>query len=403
MAYVRELVGNWRALTAASVGLAAGTITNYINNLFTPQLIGQFGWSKAEVSLIGLSVLFGAICLPIAGRLTDVIGVRRMASVGVVSSPLLFVALSLMQGDFRLFFLLTVLQVVLVTCTVSITIYTRLISEKFHNARGMALGIASCTPAVVAALAMPFLSAVIDDQGWRIGYRLVALCVALGGISALLLIPRDADAHRIAPVRGEARRHYGEIVRNPAFAILMAGMVLTNLAITLQTTQLKVVLLDRGVLSATGSLLVSVYASGVIVGRFLCGAALDRFPAPVVAALAMGLPCIGHAILASGVSSPELIGLGVLLLGLSIGGEGDVAAYLVMRHFRPQVYSSVLGLITAAMSIAAALGAVVMSYTVRLSGDFRLFLTICAVSSFVGGAVFLLLGRRRSDPAPNPA
>jgi MFS family permease len=395
VAYVRELLSNWRVQTAASLGLAAGTITNYINNLFTPQLIGQFGWAKSEVSLIGLSVLFAAVCLPIAGRLTDVVGVRRMASVGVVSSPLLFVALSYMQGDFRLFFLLTVLQVVLVTCTVSITIYTRLISEKFRNARGLALGIASCTPAVVAALAMPFLSAFIDAHGWRAGYRLVAACVALGGVTALLLIPRDADSHRVVPAPGEARRHYREILRNPAFAIIMAGMVLTNLAITLQTTQLKVVLLDRGLSSATGSLLVSVYASGVIIGRFLCGAALDRFPAPVVAALAMGLPCLGHAILASGVPEPALVGLGVLLLGLSIGGEGDVAAYLVMRHFQPQVYSSVLGLITAAMSVAAAFGAVLLSFTLQLSGTFTPFLTTCAVASFVGGAVFLLLGRTR--------
>jgi predicted MFS family arabinose efflux permease len=399
VAYLAELRRNWRALTAASIGLAAGTITNYINNLFTPKLIGQFGWPKAEVSLIGLSVLLGAVCLPIAGRLTDVIGVRRMALAGVISSPLLFVALSLMQGDFRIFFLLTCLQVVLVTCTVSITIYTRLISETFHSARGLALGIASCTPALVAALATPFLSAAIEAHGWRVGYRLVAAAVAAGGAAALLLIPREADRHRAPGAPKAAERNYGQILRNPAFGLIMAGMALTNLAITMQTTQLKVVLLDRGMSSAQGSLLVSVYASGVIIGRFLCGAALDRFPAPVVAALAMGLPSIGHAILGFGPPQDLLTGLAVLFLGLSIGGEGDVAAYLVMRHFQPQVYSTVLGLVCAAMSVAAAIGAVVMSYTVRATGGFTTFLAICAVCSFVGGAVFLLLGRTpRREP-----
>jgi MFS family permease len=397
VAYFREIGGNWRALAAASIGLAAGTITNYVNNLFTPQLIAQFGWSRSEVSLIGVTVLVAAVCLPIAGRLTDVLGVRRMALVGVISSPLVFVALSLMQGDFRQFFLLNLAQVVLVTCTVSITIYTRLISEKFRNARGLALGIASCTPALVAAVGMPFLSALIDADGWRTGYRAVAACVAAGGAAALLLIPKDAEGHRAKAAPGAARRNYGEIVHNPAFVLIMAGMVLTNLAITLQTSQLKVVLLDRGLSSATGSLLISVYAAGVIVGRFLCGAALDRFPAHRVAALAMGLPGLGHAILASGVASPALFGLAALLLGLSIGGEGDVAAYLVMRHFRAEAYSSVLGLICAAMSLAAAGGAVLLSWTLTLGHGFTPFLSTCAVASLLGGATFLLLGRA---PAP---
>ena len=49
----------------------------------------------------------------LAGRITDRLGTRRVAAFGVVCATLIYVALSMMQGSFILFFLLNTAQIAL--------------------------------------------------------------------------------------------------------------------------------------------------------------------------------------------------------------------------------------------------------------------------------------------------
>ena len=240
--------------------------------------------------------------------------------IGVVGAPLVFLGLSLMTGSFSLFFLLSLIQITLVGGTTSATIYSRLIAQQFNRARGVALAMAACTPPAAAAAIVPFLSNSIDVNGWRPGYVALAMYAAIAGVIAIFLIPAGTGVRRSAGLVGRnPSRVYADIVRNPAFKLIIAGMVLCNLSFTLQTSQLKVLLLDRWMDSATGSLAISLFAISVIVGRLLCGIALDRFPTHFVAAVSLGLPGIGLGILASGVSEPMAIAVAVLLLGLSLG------------------------------------------------------------------------------------
>ena len=84
-----------------------------------------------------------------------------MAIVGVICGPLVFMGLSAMTGPLFLFFLLNLIQILIVGGTTSVTIYSRLIAQEYVSARGMALAIATCTPPAVAAAAVPFLSATL--------------------------------------------------------------------------------------------------------------------------------------------------------------------------------------------------------------------------------------------------
>ena len=85
MSYIGEFRKSWRALAAAGVGMAAGyLLVNYISNIFTPHLIEEFGWSRGDLARVGATAILGIIGQPIAGRLTDAFGVRRVALVGVI-------------------------------------------------------------------------------------------------------------------------------------------------------------------------------------------------------------------------------------------------------------------------------------------------------------------------------
>lgn len=394
MQYLREITGNWRPLLAASLGLAAGTISTYVNNLFSPSLIAEFGWAKSDFALIGLTVAFAAICLPIAGRIADRVGTRRIAMVGVAGLPLVFAGLATMNGGFGLFFMLSTLQMLIVSSLAGAVVYTRLIAQKFSMARGVALGIASCAPPAATALLSPLLSMVIADLGWRMGYVGLGIYSAVFGAIALWLIPADTDGHRKAATGLRlGRQGYMAILRDPAFLLIFGALLLCNLHFTIQTTQLKVILMDRGLGADIGSLMVSVFATGVVIGRIACGLALDRFPTHLVAVVSFAIPAVGLGILASEAPGLAMVTAAIMCLGLSLGAEGDLAVYLAAKYFRQDIFSSVLGLFTGAMAVSATIGAGILSLLLMQFASYTPFLIFTATSMMLGALSFLLLPR----------
>jgi MFS family permease len=396
MTYLGEFRANWRYAIAASIGMAAGyLLVNYIGNVFTPHLIKELGFSRSDIALVGATSFLGILGQPIVGRLVDAFGVRLTAMVGVICAPLIFLGLSAMTGSLIQYFLLSLVQVTVVGGTTASVVYTRLIAQRFDRARGIALAIAACAAPATATLSIPFLSEFIDVHGWRAGYMLLAACVAVAGALAMLLIPAGTGARRSAEASSVDRKgRYRVIIKSPAFLFIITGVILCNLSWTMQTSQLKVLLLDRGVDAATGAMAISLYPLSVIGGRLLCGLCLDRFPTYAVVALSMGLPCLGLGILLTGSTEPSAIAAAVLVLGLSQGAEGDVLAYAVMRYFALEIYSTVFGLVLGALALSVSVGSLLLSYTLKITeGSFTPFMILGAIAALLGAAMFMMLKR----------
>lgn len=402
-----EIWTNWRSVASAALGLACGHMLNmYTASLFAPHLLQEFGWSRAQFALTGLTILAGVITLPIAGRLVDAIGVRRMATIGIVASPLLYLGFSLQTGSFAHYFLLVLGQAILVGATTTSVVYSRLIAERFVTSRGLALSLAACAPALTTIAVAPLLTNLIEHYGWRGGYVALAVAVAIAGACTLLLIPTEPGSVS-RPISGPGlRRQYAAIIRNRTFRVIVLASGLTHATVAVQATQLTLLLGERGLDEAAAGWLISLYAFGIVVGRLVCGIALDRFAAHAVSAVALGLPTISFAIFVSGVEIPAILAGGVMILGLSVGADFDIIAFLVMRFFPLEVFGTVYSLIGSVMASSAALGALLLSITFQLGGGFSQFFAIVAVMTITGSLLFLQLGRHktiaqasREDPA----
>jgi MFS family permease len=400
--YGAEISANKRVLAAVTAGMGAGFLLNhYIANTFAPNLIDEFGWSRSGFALVGALGLISLLVIPFVGRMTDRVGSRRVAMIGVITFPLTFIAYSQMSGSLTAYAVITLIQNLICGATTSSVVYSRLIAERFVTARGLALAVAATSPALVGLLGTPALQNVIDAQGWRAGYLAVAAWTAVIGGLALILIPRRTpdDPVKAKRKRRTAREDYPLVLRSPTFWAIFAGFFLCNLIYPMQSTQMKLMLLENGATPSFAALLISVFAGGVMVGRIACGLALDRFPAHWVAAIAMGLPAIGLFMLAAGVSTPPVLGLAVVLMGLSLGAESDLAAYLVMRYFPVAIYGTVLGLVVTSLALSATIGALVLSYTLNLVDHFWLYMLIAGITSVIGALLFLFLGRQSSVDA----
>lgn len=390
-AYLAELRKHRRSLAAASLGLASGyQLTNFLTNLFGPHLIHAFGWSKAQLSLGGAAALSTVLLGPVAGRITDAVGVRPMAAAGVISTPLVYLGYASMNGDIRLFVLIAVLQTVMMGLTTSSIVYARILAQEFTYARGAALAIAACAPALASILLARPLSAFMETHGWRAGYLALAILTGVGGAVTLMLIPRGSS-RTLRAKPGANAALYREIGRNRTFWVIIFGLLLCNLPVMMQASQLGVLLQDHRAGTSSIAWIVALYAVAVILGRLVCGFCLDRWPTHIVVAINMSLPAVGLFILASSVTHVGILGGAVGMLGLAIGAEVSIMSFLVMRYFPVEIFSTVIGLVASVVALSAAGGALILSLTLQISGGFTLFLLMTGSASLIGGLSFLLL------------
>ena len=391
-AYWGEFRTHWRPLLAATMGLGFGIgLSAYTMSLFAPKLIAEFGWPRSQFALLGSMGLLMLIAQPITGRLTDRFGVRAVSMVGVLAGPSAYIAFAMQPGSIRAFFAIAVLQIVVGTLTTS-PVYTRIVAERFERARGLAFSIVMTGPPLVGAVLAPLLGRFIESEGWRNGYLLMGGITMAFGLIAVAMTPPHIGTRPDEDVPVEPKAGHGVIVRNPAFWVLIIGMILVNFPQGLVSAQMKLMLMDSGAQSQTATWLISIYAVGVMVGRFACGLSLDRMQPHHVAALTLSMPAIGMMLMASPFDATIVLALSVAMMGLAQGAEGDVAAYLVSRRFGLNVFSLVMGLVGASIAGGAALGAVTLSYTLGLWGSYAPFLVIGACVTLVGALLFLTLG-----------
>lgn len=400
MTYFAELKRSWRPLLAATIGMGSGmSVVGVITSTIVPTLIADTGWSKAQFAMVGSLALLMSFVFPFVGRLADTIGVRWTALIGQVTLPLVYLAYSLMGGELWVYVVIFALQSVLCVTTTS-TVYTRAAVQHVERARGLALAIVASGPALAGIVIAPVLNAYVEANGWRASYQAVALCTAVAGIVTFLLLPSDKATNTAAtPPKRRAREDYPLILRSRPFWILLVAMLLCNLPQTIVLVQLKLLLLANGITGEGASVMLSAVSVGMLAGRFVTGIALDRFNAVITSFFGLALPCVGLFLLASSLDTPTVVTIAVFCLGFAFGAEGDIIAFLVARHFGVRVYSSTLGLLTAAMSFSTASGAMLLSLTLARTGGYELYLVIVGCAVLLGAASILLLGRGR---APDP-
>jgi MFS family permease len=318
LSYFGEFRIHWPNLLGAGLGLGLGSaINHHLTSLFAPSLIADFGWTRAEFALTGMVGLVSMLFTPFAGRITDTLGPRKAAMIGFSVLPAGYFCLSLMTGPIWQYYAILVVNGTLGILTATM-VFTRVVVERFDIARGIALAVMLSCPPLIAAFAAPVIGSIIENEGWRTGYRTLAALSATGGIAAILLIGRTKGSP--PPERAGSKLDLAklrEFARNPLFWLLVAGMFLVNLPQILVASQFNLMMMENGASMAYATLLLSLYQICVVAGRFICGWSLDRVAPHVVAILMLGLPVMGYLALASSFDALWLLAGVAVMVGLA--------------------------------------------------------------------------------------
>lgn len=411
MSDLGELRRNLRPLVAASLGSGTSLpLFAYTNSAFAPHLVREFGWSREQFALVGLTMLTTIFVLPFIGRLTDRLGVRRVALAGTILVPLCFVGYATQNGSFAWFLAASTANLAVGSLTGPL-VYTRLVAENFERSTGLALTIVNCVPALLAMPLVPLTNWWIEHLGWRSAYLALGVLALVAGLAAIRLVPRGTGPGHMAPAGVNepdfpavsetprpAREDYGLILRSGVFWTILVAMFLCLLQTPLHASQMNLMLLDQHISAQTAANIVTLYAAGTVVGRILCGLALDRFPTPLVTSLSMVLPALGFFVLGSDLDAVAVVGAAMFLVGLAVGAESDLVSFLVQRYFALRIYNTTLGLVHTVSFLASALGALAISRTLAAYDSFAPYLLMVSGAILCGALLFLALPWSRARP-----
>lgn len=388
----QELRARWVLILAVMLGSGINptVLVPYSAGVFMPALQESFGWSRGAISF-GITLYLGvtALMAPVAGALADRRGVTAMIPVSLGATVIAFVALSMLEGHYPLF-LLILAALGVAGAGATTLIMSRVVATAFDKARGTALGLGLLGIGITSMIAPSLLSGVVAEQGWRAAYLALAM-VALG---ALPLVAIPVWRHRHADVRrrtGEEGPRLAAILSSPIFRMLGIGFFLIQVSVTGILVHFIPLLLDHGASAAQAALFAGMIGAVMIVSRLLVGVIIDRVFAPRVACAVTAAAALGVALLAFGGASAAAFG--AFAVGLVIGAEFDLAAYLVSRYFPARAFGRIYGLLFTVMVTGTMISTSLYGFWADWAGGYDQALTAAAIALTVAAVLFLRLPR----------
>jgi MFS family permease len=396
---INKAISPWWTVFAGSCACAvgAGIVAVYTWGIFSKAIAAEFGWDRTTLSLCLTSFLiatgFGTISLGYAIARYGVRG-ATVAYVTVFSSSLAVIPL-LPPLPWAFYAVFAVMGFAGSAATA--LPYAVAITGWFDRHRGLALGLMVFGSGFGATFAPQLVTVWIRAFGWRSSLLAVAAITAvvpLVGIVCLVREPPSTGApHPGAPLRTPLRlpKNSRAYVLTRNFWLIALPIIGVSVATFGLLGSMVSILTDRGASGTMAATVLSVAGIGSWIGRLAVGYAMDKMFAPYLTAGVLCLVLCGVCFIASGNTGPWVI-FGAALLGLGMGSEADVVAYLVGRYFRFDIYSKVLGAMWVAWAWGGGVGTSIAGLTFRLTHAYSTALGVFGAVLFLSAIIVTRLG-----------
>ena len=398
----------WRQYYAlpimAGLGYATMGIHVYAIGVYIGPVSKAFGWSRTLTTVgLSLAMIIQAIFAIPGGMLVDRIGSRLLAIVGMLMAAAAFALLGTATGDAKNWYLLWALMGLAVIVAPA-SVWTSAIAARFKASRGLAFSVALSGSSIATAL-FPYLGAkLIAAYGWRTAFAAEAgLWIAVAFPLVFMFFRDEPDPRKS---RQAQDLHGPSVVNGITFLdglrstiyvrILLAGFLFTFTTLPI-TVHFVPMLASNGFSTTEAAGIASLIGVSSFIGRMATGVLLDSFRASIISACVFLLPaaaCI--LLLATGYS---LIGAiaATVLIGLTVGAEITVQAYLAGRYFGRKAFGALLGGILTANMIGAATGPVGGAWIFDRFGNYTLGLWLVSGLTLVSSLAMASLPRPPID------
>jgi MFS family permease len=395
----------WWVVVGAVLGIVCsnGPIVVFSFGVFFKPIAAEFGWDRRTVSAaLMASLIISAVLTPVVGKLVDRYGIRPVAFLAVIFFSLAMAGVSLTTASPAVLILLYAVLGIAGAAQAPLP-YVKSVAAWFDDRRGLALGIAMAGVGIGAALVPQLSQVLIDRVGWRftyVGLGLFAFILAMPAVALFIREPQSslplATAATALPgvSPGEARQ-------TSQFWLMTSAFFLVSLAMAGISVHTVPLLTDHGISPQIAASTGAAAGLSLIVGRIVAGYVLDKIFASYVAAFFFLCPLAGIIVLGTGWSGAwPFVGAG--LVGLGIGAEVDLIAFMAARYFGIRSFGEIYGYIFCAFSLGAAAGPFVMAMSFDVTGSYRLAMIGFGVAILLGTALILRTGSYRFPAHQGP-
>jgi len=397
---------SWTVVLVALLGVGLVSMPMYSFGAFIASLSGEFGWTKAQISTaISIQVIGSGVGAPLAGRLADRWGARRLALAGTLLLCGSFAALSQVQASILPYwFLWGLIAVGSILC--SPVVWSVAVGTRFLNNRGLALAIVWCGSNLGGAVLAPFAAHLIQSYGWRNAYWGLALCMFAAVFPlalAFLYDARDLDRRRgslAVAAPSETPPSTGlqqgltlpETLRTRTFWTIVVSLLLGGGAVASVIVHLVPLLQERGMSPVMAASAVGTMAATAAGGRIVAGLFLDRVFAPRVTAVAFAFPVVACLALTLIPVTPMTGFAAAVMFGVALGAGATQISYLSLRYFGLKSFGLVCGMLLAAYSVGSGLMPPAIGWVYQLSGNYQSVPLVLAACYLVSAALLQFSG-----------
>lgn len=390
----------YRALLVVFGGLVCqmGLGYNYVFGALAPDVIADFGWTKAQFSGARAPQLWiMALASPLIGFLVVRFGSRAVLVTSTVLLGGAFLLLSEMTALWQLYAILCV-QALSVTGLGDITV-GQMVSRWFGRHRGLALGIVYTGSNLGGALLVRSTTLIAAPGAWRDVFQ------AMGGSALLFLLPvaffairepRGLEGAIADPAEADAGK------RDLALREAMATRSFWILAFVMFTFFFYfVAILDHLVLHLTEQGFSRGDAQALLSNAILLGMAskigfgwiADRLPARTAALLDFGLLAASSLLLVMP-THPALVWAFVILFGFAAAARDVVYPIILVHCFGVRSMAEIYGMLMLALP-AGALGAWYAAAVSDGTGGYEIAFLTFAFLNIVAFAVLVFVRDER--------
>jgi MFS family permease len=412
----------WVVLFVGSLGVLASIPGQTAGvSVFTDELTVTTGLSRLQLSiayLIGTGS--SAVLLPRAGRSIDRYGSRRVALVAVVGLSLTLVGLSTV-GPMSTAVGMVVMSVgfgfLRFTGQGLLTLTSRtMISQWFDRRRGIVTSASNAVMSFAFAASPALLLLLIDIDGFRTAWRILAvlLVVAMGSVIVLLFrdspetsgliidggVAEQADEADPEALIGTDQDH----TRSQALTdVRFWALTVPLFALSSTATGLTFHILDFGAeLGIDDDLIVGIFVPIAVVAvpvTLVAGWLVDTVPPVAIAALMS----VSQVIMYVGVSELDhTLGLVLAIIGwgVSQGCYAPLTSAALPRIFGRRHLGAIAGIQMSALVVGSAVGPALFALSQAVTDSYRPALWLSAIVPLAGSALAalaLITGARHAD------
>lgn len=358
-------------LFAATIVIAIAGIHFHVVGAMVRPLGDAYGWSRGDVTFaLTISSLVHPFTNIAIGWLADRYPARMIALPGIVGfaagTLLLGLAGPALWTWYAAYFGFAILS-----AGASSIIWTKLIVGHFSKRRGLALAISLAGAGVLVSTIPTIILSIRENFGLGAVYPTLALAsLILMFIPAWLFLPRKQAVIRTDAAQAAAQPDWTFVVRSPRLWRLALALVFVASCVGTFITHFQPMLTDAGLTPASAAKTALLIGPAMIAGRLGTGMLFDLLPTRLVAAAAFSLPAFACLWLWLFPLEPFSAGFLAVLIGVGMGSEVDVVAYLSSRYFGTRSYGLVFGILISLYGAAVGVSAWIVGKSFDAYGSY---------------------------------